>query len=578
MNDNNNRPEQDRDIPSGLSSNEKENSVPSSSDNKEQNTQKNPKNPLLGPGLIANQFMKKMGGSNLGKSNPFSSMLTKSNPFKKISNRLGLGTSQEEEGENEFGSGASNLTKKASKRQLSSEGPASVIAKLPPKVKIFLAAGGGGFLLIVIIVVIIISVANMRNDRKTQQGYISGNLSDDELCEQLVRNGFAQSVDTCHDSKAYKFYNKIKTVVSDYQSEKNVNLIPGLIYETISYERTDAETYEEYTDAEVEALADAMTERVKETCYTYTNQRLNNGDTVCKKTKVEWTYNQISFDKYISYLKFGTGSKHPNYKSGERKIENDICQGPVDDTLCGKQQGNDSGSKKSKSSTTLSGKCPNVASKKEYPANACTGEEEPTGGTFNNNNNSSSFIELDGKDLTIYNQDKYKNKMCKSGCSTIISTSGCSAAAYSAAAYLLTNIKVNLPKVANDFCSVGAYRCGAGGVGSTIVSDKKLQSTYKIGGKSIKRSYNSFVSELKKNRVILISVNNGSQNDRNGQKGFNASSSGHYILLAKYNEENDQIYVYNPNGNRNSGWRTKADINKYVTNVKGSGAWYLEKK
>ena len=209
-------------------------------------------------------------------------------------------------------------------------------------------------------------------------------------------------------------------------------------------------------------------------------------------------------------------------------------------------------------------------------------KEDNSSSNYNNtssNSKTSSKTNSSGSSyITTYNQNKYSDRVCSSGCSSIISNSGCSTSAYSAAVYLLTGKKVNLVSVANDMCSVGAYICGAGGSGATIVSNSKLKQKYGIGGDSVTRSYSEFVEQLKKGRVILVSVRNGSQNDRNGQTGFNATKNGHYILLTDYDKSTKKINVYNPNANRNGGYRTQEDINKYIVNVGGTGSWYLEKK
>ena len=190
----------------------------------------------------------------------------------------------------------------------------------------------------------------------------------------------------------------------------------------------------------------------------------------------------------------------------------------------------------------------------------------------------SSGTIVKGKELSIYNQNTSTSSMCSTPCSSTVAKAGCSASSYSAAIYLLTNKKVKLVNVAHDLCSNGGYICGSGGKGGVIVSNKKLQEKYNVGGKSVVRSYDSFVKHLKKGRVILVSIKNGSQNDRNGQTGFNATKNGHYILLTDYKSSDGSIHVYNPNRGRNSGYRSKKDINKYVVQAVGTGAWYLEKK
>lgn len=66
----------------------------------------------------------------------------------------------------------------------------------------------------------------------------------------------------------------------------------------------------------VESLALAQTEYVEETCEGKTQK-----------------YYQISFNKFISYLKYGETSTHPNYSGKPVQITNDVCVGPKNDYI-----------------------------------------------------------------------------------------------------------------------------------------------------------------------------------------------------------------------------------------------------
>ena len=211
----------------------------------------------------------------------------------------------------------------------------------------------------------------------------------------------------------------------------------------------------------------------------------------------------------------------------------------------------------------------NVKAKPEKPKNNTT---EATGGETIPNNSKAAR-----GDIAKYHQSNYSNNMCKSNCNKTINHSGCGSSAYSAAVYLLTGKDVSVPEVANDMCSTGGYVCGVGGYGDVMASNTTLQSKYGIKGTKITASWDNFIKHLKKGRVIIVSVRNGSSNSYAGG-GYNATSNGHFILLVDYNEKKDMIYVFNPNRGTNEGYRNKTAIQKYVINVVNSGAWYFEKK
>jgi cell wall-associated NlpC family hydrolase len=190
--------------------------------------------------------------------------------------------------------------------------------------------------------------------------YVTGESTEDELIDELEYYGYCKDNSSCKQKGIYKFYKKLKELYEDYQEECSTNvknnepcgvvLNTGLIIETINYYQNstsvfdtyDSETSEEESDEDfslldwasslfqsikktkevntmldnVKNLALAQTEYVKETC---------EGKT--------YYYYQISFNKYISYLKYGDTSTHPNYSGKPVEITNDTCQGPQNDVI-----------------------------------------------------------------------------------------------------------------------------------------------------------------------------------------------------------------------------------------------------
>lgn len=134
-----------------------------------------------------------------------------------------------------------------------------------------------------------------------------------------------------------------------------------LLMETMSYGLDDQELFnsqykDRYVDypTDLRRLSNALSEFVHEYCYQWENtiNGVNDGTNcdpadaakkgiTCKKAKVRYDgyYFQVSFNKYVSYLKYGDTSSHPNY-SKEPLIKgnpNDYyaheCVGPENDVL-----------------------------------------------------------------------------------------------------------------------------------------------------------------------------------------------------------------------------------------------------
>lgn len=205
------------------------------------------------------------------------------------------------------------------------------------------------------IILLITMVGGLSTDDdlgKDTSGYVTGGMSEEELLAQLEYYGYCNSESSCKKQGAYKFFKELKSVYDEYQSKYDVSINTSLILETINYydNATDNfETYDKDDDelendniftsiwsslsrakkekqmldenvGDIKTLAEAQTEYVKETCK-------ENG-----KKQVK-TYYQVSFDKYISYLKYGTSSSHPNYSGRPVEIENETCEGPKNDYI-----------------------------------------------------------------------------------------------------------------------------------------------------------------------------------------------------------------------------------------------------
>ena len=134
-----------------------------------------------------------------------------------------------------------------------------------------------------------------------------------------------------------------------------------LIFETMSYDLTDQDLFnKEYLTRpnyvpyfeDLRKLANALSEFMHETCYKWEINYYLRGTHVescsgpeCSavKTKVPYDgyYFQVSFDKYVCYLKYGDTCTHPNYEEDPKPREKypDLdymkheCGGPENDSL-----------------------------------------------------------------------------------------------------------------------------------------------------------------------------------------------------------------------------------------------------
>lgn len=204
-----------------------------------------------------------------------------------------------------------------------------------------------------------------------------GNLVMDEsdLIGELKYYGYCDDEDSCKSKGIYRFLTELKTYYNDYKQECPTNvelnepcgieLNTGLIIETMNYYQNSSEQFDTYNDPsasnadkeegfnifdffsnlvnkfkkqqainemidDVEGLTLAQAEYVEETCQYLTEEEktkdLKDGKVNNKEDKYKKYYYQISYDKYISYLKYGDTSTHPNYSNEPLKKQNEICE------------------------------------------------------------------------------------------------------------------------------------------------------------------------------------------------------------------------------------------------------------
>ena len=228
------------------------------------------------------------------------------------------------------------------------------------KIKYIIIASLVPIFLIIIIILSFVGAYGTNEDLgKDTAGYVTGNMSEDDLLAQLQYYGYCHDISSCKKQGAYKFFEKLKSVyelsklscgaTTENNKPCGITLNTALIIETINYYENATDNFDTYDETEenlnffqslvskfkkamkdkteldtmlsdVDALAIAQAEYVKETCKVNGKKQTN-------------YYYQISFNKYISYLKYGTSSSHPNYQGKPVEIENDTCQGPTNDYI-----------------------------------------------------------------------------------------------------------------------------------------------------------------------------------------------------------------------------------------------------
>lgn len=254
--------------------------------------------------------------------------------------------------------------------------------KYSTKIKIYLFVGIAFICLIFIIVIAMNSDDIDYTESNNVDSYVTSNMTDDELYEYLEysdicpnktlleSSGLLDEIDNVIDNDledlevdientfginnvcAYaisyfkrikKTYNKFKescnaelTDKKDINNPCDVELNIPLLHETLSYGKANNELWNQKATPnqkkDIEDISNAMVEYVHEYCYVdvgkykdkYGNEHIGSceGCTYVKPwyQNREWYYFQLSFDKYVSFLKYGTTSTHPYY-TGENNGE-----------------------------------------------------------------------------------------------------------------------------------------------------------------------------------------------------------------------------------------------------------------
>ncbi len=220
----------------------------------------------------------------------------------------------------------------------------TIFQALPIQVKIAIVGGGVIFflLMIVIVIVIITKASAADGNREMKDNYLKGDYTEAELCEYLERNDYLIGENgenlKCEDHPAYQFFVNFKDVMDDYETKYSryrfqVNV--ELLYETLAYYYADEELYQRVTKDEVKNLIDAMLEEVEESCVVKTYDEKKK---VCTEKKYVYTLYEFSLNKYISYLKYGTTSTHPNYGNDS---SNTSSSGTAVTRICGEGKNTD---------------------------------------------------------------------------------------------------------------------------------------------------------------------------------------------------------------------------------------------
>lgn len=202
------------------------------------------------------------------------------------------------------------------------------------------------FIIIIIVILAIIGVTSEDDDSELNSqpeivGYISGGTSENDFVNALVYMNLCSSseddnekMEDCLNSPAGKYFKHLKDLYSSYLNYKDINgesikLNIPIILETISYDVTDMELFDEDNLENILSKADELAAAQVELYQEYGDlYKLNGKKCIETKDKIvtgnnkTGSYYRISMDKYTSYLLYG--SIHENYKNQIRKIDVDI--------------------------------------------------------------------------------------------------------------------------------------------------------------------------------------------------------------------------------------------------------------
>ncbi len=190
----------------------------------------------------------------------------------------------------------------------------TIFQAIPLYVKIAIGVGLAMFVILIILIIAIITMTSSESgNREMVEEYIEGDYTDEELCHYLKKNGYVSEDENCEDSKAFQFFVSLKELKEEYENKYQINRFQvnvQLLYETLFYFSADEDFYNRVTKEEMRDLIEASLEEIEETCVVKSYDRKTNS---CTEVKYVYTLYEYSLDKYISYLKYGTSSTHPNY-------------------------------------------------------------------------------------------------------------------------------------------------------------------------------------------------------------------------------------------------------------------------
>lgn len=254
--------------------------------------------------------------------------------------------------------------------------------KYSTKFKIYLFVGIAFISLIFIIIIAMNSDDIDYSESNNVDSYVTSGMTDDELLEYLEYSDICPNktilessglldeinniidndledleVDTentfginnvCAYAISYfkrikKTYNKFKescnvelTTKKDINNPCDVTLNIPLLHESLSYGKANNELWNQKATPnqkkDIKDISNAMVEYVHEYCYVDVGKYKDKNGTEhigsCEECTYigpwyqnrEWYYFQLSFDKYVSFLKYGTTSTHPYY-TGENNGE-----------------------------------------------------------------------------------------------------------------------------------------------------------------------------------------------------------------------------------------------------------------
>lgn len=203
------------------------------------------------------------------------------------------------------------------KKKIAKQSPLSLTTlfqAIPLHVKIAIGAGIIGFIVLIILIIAVITMTSSESgNREMLDEYIEGDYTDEELCHYLKNNGYISEDEVCEDTNEFQFFVSLKELKEEYESKYQVNRFQvnvQLLYETLFYFFADEDFYNLVTKEEMRDLIEASLEEIEETCVVKSYDQKNK---TCTEVKYVYTLYEYSLDKYISYLKYGTSSTHPNY-------------------------------------------------------------------------------------------------------------------------------------------------------------------------------------------------------------------------------------------------------------------------